>query len=39
LQLAPVTGRLVTELVYGQASSLDLQPVRPDRFTPFLGRI
>lgn len=39
LQLAPVTGRLVTELVFGQAPSLDLQPVRPDRFTPFLGRI
>jgi len=39
LQLAPVTGRLVAELVFGQTPSLDLQPVRPDRFTPFLGRI
>jgi D-amino-acid dehydrogenase len=39
LQLAPVTRRLVAELVFGQAPSLDLRPVRPDRFTPFLGRI
>lgn len=38
LQLAPVTGRLVAELVFGRAPSLDLRPVRPDRFTPFLGR-
>jgi len=39
LQLGPVTGRLVAELVFGQVPSLDLKPVRPDRFTPFLGRI
>jgi D-amino-acid dehydrogenase len=39
LQLAPVTGRLVAELVFHQAPSHDLQPVRPDRFTPFLGRV
>jgi glycine/D-amino acid oxidase-like deaminating enzyme len=32
LSLAPVTGRLVAELVYGATPSHDLAPFSPDRF-------
>jgi D-amino-acid dehydrogenase len=36
--LAPVTGRLVAELVYGETPSHDLEPLSPDRFRPLLSR-
>jgi D-amino-acid dehydrogenase len=36
LSLAPVTARLVGELVAGEPSSHDLSPFRPDRFRPLL---
>jgi D-amino-acid dehydrogenase len=36
LSLAPVTGRLVAELVTGAQSSGDLSPFSPDRFRPLL---
>jgi D-amino-acid dehydrogenase len=36
--LAPVTGRLVAEVVLGEAPSHDLRPLRPGRFQPLLGR-
>lgn len=32
ITLAPVTGRLVSEIVAGKAPSLDLTPYRPERF-------
>jgi D-amino-acid dehydrogenase len=35
LALAPVTGRLVAELVAGEPPSHDLAPFRPDRFRPY----
>ncbi|MFN8186235.1 MAG: FAD-dependent oxidoreductase [Gaiellales bacterium] len=38
LTLAPITGRLVAELVGGEEPSYDLAPVRPGRFQPLLGR-
>jgi D-amino-acid dehydrogenase len=34
--LAPVTGRLVAELLAGEPASLDLAPLSPDRFRPLL---
>jgi D-amino-acid dehydrogenase len=36
VSLAPVTGRLVAELVAGETPSLDTRPFRPDRFRPLL---
>jgi D-amino-acid dehydrogenase len=36
LSLAPVTARLVGELVAGEPPSHDLAPFRPDRFRPLL---
>ena len=36
VSLAPVTGRLVAELVAGEPPSLDMRPFRPDRFRPLL---
>jgi D-amino-acid dehydrogenase len=39
LTLAPVTGRLVAELLSGERLSHDLGPVSPDRFRPLLGRL
>jgi glycine/D-amino acid oxidase-like deaminating enzyme len=33
LSLAPVTGRVVAELVAGEAPSHDLTPFSPDRFS------
>ena len=38
LTLAPVTGRLVGEILTGEEPSHDLRPLRPDRFQPILGR-
>jgi D-amino-acid dehydrogenase len=38
LTLAPITGRLVAEIVNGEQPSLDLAPLRPERFQPLLGR-
>jgi D-amino-acid dehydrogenase len=38
LTLAPVTGRLVAEIVAGTEPSHDLAPLRPGRFQPLLGR-
>ena len=38
LTLAPVTGLLVAELLTGADTSQDLQPLRPERFQPVLGR-
>jgi D-amino-acid dehydrogenase len=38
LTLAPVTGRLVGEIVAGDEPSHDLRPLRPGRFQPLLGR-
>lgn len=38
LTLAPITGRLVAELVAGEEPSSDLGPLRPGRFQPLLGR-
>ena len=38
LSLSPITGRLVAELITGEAPSLDLRPFSPDRFRPVLGR-
>lgn len=38
LSLAPITGKLVAELIVGDPPSLDLAPLSPDRFRPFLGR-
>ena len=38
LTLAPITGRLVAELVTGEKPSHDLRPLRPDRFQPLFGR-
>lgn len=38
LTLAPITGRLVGELIAGEQPSHDLRPLRPDRFQPLLGR-
>jgi D-amino-acid dehydrogenase len=38
LTLAPVTGRLVGEIVTGEEPSHDLRPLRPERFQPLLGR-
>ena len=34
--LAPVTGKLVAELVHGEPPSHDLGPFRPERFRPLL---
>jgi len=39
LTLAPVTGRLVGELLVGERPSQDLGPLSPDRFRPLLGRL
>ncbi|HSK14814.1 MAG TPA: FAD-dependent oxidoreductase [Gaiellaceae bacterium] len=36
LTLAPVTGRLVAELLAGDEPSHDVAPLRPDRFRPLL---
>jgi D-amino-acid dehydrogenase len=36
LSLSPVTGRLVAELIAGEAPSLDLAPLSPDRFRRLL---
>ncbi len=36
LTLAPVTARLVGEIVTGAAPSHELEPLRPDRFRPLL---
>jgi D-amino-acid dehydrogenase len=36
--LAPVTARLVAELVAGETPSPDLEPLSPDRFAPFFRR-
>jgi glycine/D-amino acid oxidase-like deaminating enzyme len=36
LSLAPVTARLVGELVAGKPPSHDLSPFSPDRFRPLL---
>src|SRR5262249_58790623 len=38
ISLAPVTARLVTELVIGEPVSHDLTPFSPDRFRPLLRR-
>ena len=38
LTLAPITGRLVAELLAGERPTLDLRPLSPDRFRPLLGR-
>ncbi len=38
LTLAPITGRLVAEIVAGIAPSYDLDHLRPQRFQPVLGR-
>jgi D-amino-acid dehydrogenase len=38
LTLAPVTGRLVAEIVTGAEPSHDLLRLRPDRFRPLFGR-
>lgn len=38
LTLAPVTGRLVAELLTGAEPSHDLRPLRPERFQPLFGR-
>ena len=38
LSLAPVTARLVSELVAGEPPSHDLAPFSPDRFRPLLRR-
>jgi D-amino-acid dehydrogenase len=38
ISLAPVTGRLVSELVAGEPPSHDLAPFSPDRFRPLLRR-
>ena len=38
LTLAPVTGKLVGELMTGKPPSHDLAPLRPERFQPLLGR-
>ena len=38
LTLAPVTGRLVGEILTEQAPSHDLRPLRPERFQPLFGR-
>ncbi|MCC6222016.1 MAG: FAD-dependent oxidoreductase [Thermoleophilia bacterium] len=38
LTLAPVTGRLVAELLTGDEPSQDVRPLRPERFQPLLGR-
>lgn len=38
LTLAPVTGRLVAEIATGEAPSHPLEPLRPERFQPLLGR-
>jgi D-amino-acid dehydrogenase len=39
LTLAPVTGRLVAELMSGERPSQDLGPLSPDRFRPLFGRL
>ncbi len=36
--LAPVTGRLVAQLISGSAPELDLAPLHPDRFRPLIRR-
>jgi D-amino-acid dehydrogenase len=36
LSLSPITGRLVAELVAGEAPSFDLAPLSPDRFRPLV---
>jgi D-amino-acid dehydrogenase len=38
LALAPITGRLVAQLVAGEDPDHDLAPFRPDRFRPLLPR-
>ncbi len=38
ISLAPVTARLVSELVAGEPASHDLSPFSPDRFRPLLRR-
>ena len=37
LTLAPVTGRLIGEIVTGDPPSHDLAPLRPDRFRSLLS--
>jgi D-amino-acid dehydrogenase len=39
LSLAPITGRLVAELVTGERPSLALAPLSPDRFRPLLPSV
>jgi D-amino-acid dehydrogenase len=36
LSLSPITGKLVAELYAGEPTSLDLQPLSPNRFRPLL---
>ena len=36
ISLAPVTGRLVAELVAGETPSHDLEPLSPERFVPLV---
>jgi len=36
VSLAPITGRLIAELLSGEQPSHDLTPFRPDRFLSFL---
>lgn len=38
LTLAPITGRLVADLLAGEAPGHDVMPLAPDRFRPMLGR-
>jgi glycine/D-amino acid oxidase-like deaminating enzyme len=38
LTLAPITGRLVAELLAGEASGHDVTALSPDRFRPLLPR-
>jgi D-amino-acid dehydrogenase len=38
LTLAPVTGRVVADLVAGETPGLDIRALRPGRFQPLLGR-
>jgi D-amino-acid dehydrogenase len=39
LALAPITGRLVAEQICGEPSSVDLTPLRPDRFRSVVHRL
>ena len=39
LSLAPVTGRLIAELLAGERPGFDLAPLSPDRFRPLLSSL